>query len=61
MSHYALWEFIKCAYFVGAGVSLLITFWLSRDNALSMRLLAAVLIALTWPLSFPVVLLFSLL
>ncbi|MBG6244554.1 MULTISPECIES: GhoT/OrtT family toxin [unclassified Symbiopectobacterium] len=61
MSHHAVWEFIKHAYLLGAIIAMVITFLLSRDKSLLMRFLASILIGLTWPLSFPLVLLFSLL
>lgn len=61
VSHHAVWEFIKHAYMLGAIIAMVITFLLSRDKSLLMRFLASILIGLTWPLSFPLVLLFSLL
>ncbi|MFT8211273.1 MAG: GhoT/OrtT family toxin [Symbiopectobacterium sp.] len=61
MSHHTIWEFIKHAYLFGAIIAMVITFLLSRDKSLLMRFLASILIGLTWPLSFPLVLLFSLL
>ncbi|MCL2898592.1 GhoT/OrtT family toxin [Brenneria tiliae] len=53
------WELIKLIYFIGFAISLVITFLLSKDKSLAIRLLTSLLIGLTWPLSFPVVLLFS--
>ena len=47
-------------YLCGAGITAVVTFLLSRDPGLNIRLLASVLTGLTWPLSFPVALLFSL-
>ncbi|EHD21009.1 MULTISPECIES: GhoT/OrtT family toxin [Brenneria] len=59
MPHQPLWELIKLIYFIGFTISLVVTFLLSKDKSLTIRLLASLLIGLTWPLSFPVVLLFS--
>ncbi|MFE8118679.1 MULTISPECIES: GhoT/OrtT family toxin [Brenneria] len=59
MPHQTLWESIKLIYFIGFAISLFVTFLLSRDNSLIIRILTSLLIGLTWPLSFPVVLLFS--
>ena len=61
MSHHSVWEFIKIVYLGGVVISMAVTFLVSRDKQLLMRLLAAALVGITWPLSFPVVLLFSLL
>ena len=47
-------------YVTGFTVSTVITFLLSKDPNLKTRWLAAILIGLTWPLSFPVALLFAL-
>ncbi|MEA1065312.1 GhoT/OrtT family toxin [Erwinia sp. HR93] len=46
-------------YGVMALISGVIVFFLARDR-LSMRLLSAFLVGITWPMSFPVALLFSL-
>ncbi|WP_277949017.1 GhoT/OrtT family toxin [Proteus mirabilis] len=35
------------------------TFFLTKDPSLAMRLLSAFLIAITWPLSFPMAIIFS--
>ncbi|MEC5341111.1 GhoT/OrtT family toxin [Brenneria populi] len=59
MPHQTLWESIKLIYCIGFVISLLVTFLLSRDNSLTIRVLTSLLIGVTWPLSFPVVLLFS--
>ncbi|MGL9759777.1 MAG: GhoT/OrtT family toxin [Symbiopectobacterium sp.] len=59
--HHAVWEFIKHTYLLGTIIVMVITFLLSRDKSLLMRFLASILIGLTWPLSFLLVLLFSLL
>ncbi|MGK2889133.1 MAG: GhoT/OrtT family toxin [Candidatus Malihini olakiniferum] len=61
VSHYVIWEFIKHAYLFGAIIATVITFLLSRDKSLLMRFMASILTGLTWPLSFPLVLLFLLL
>jgi hypothetical protein len=54
------WDVIKTTYFSGLAFSVLFTLWVSRDSSFLIRLLASALIGLTWPLSLPVVLLFSL-
>ncbi|SLM63717.1 MULTISPECIES: GhoT/OrtT family toxin [Dickeya] len=59
MSHHHLWETIRTLYFIGFPVSMLFTFFMSRDNSLTMRFLASILIGVTWPLSFPIVVVFS--
>ncbi|MDX5627346.1 MULTISPECIES: GhoT/OrtT family toxin [unclassified Brenneria] len=59
MPHQTLWESIKLIYVIGFVISLVVTFLLSRDNSLTIRFLTSLLIGVTWPLSFPVVLLFS--
>ncbi|ACZ76427.1 MULTISPECIES: GhoT/OrtT family toxin [Dickeya] len=59
MSHHHLWEMIRTLYFLGLAVSMIFTFFMSKDNSLIMRFLAAILIGVTWPLSFPVVIVFS--
>ncbi|MBP2844182.1 GhoT/OrtT family toxin [Dickeya oryzae] len=59
MSHHHLWEMIRTLYFLGFAVSMIFTFFMSKDNSLIMRFLAAILIGITWPLSFPVVIVFS--
>lgn len=55
----SLWVVTLYVYFIGLLVSMIFTFLVSRDT-LTIRLLSALLIGLTWPLSLPVVLLFSL-
>lgn len=57
--HYYLWEMIKTIYFTGQVVATLFTFLMSKDKSLLIRLLAALLIGLTWPLSLPVAIVFS--
>ncbi|MBJ7221145.1 GhoT/OrtT family toxin [Brenneria sp. L3-3C-1] len=59
MPNQPVWELIKLIYFIGFAISTLVTFLLSKDKSLAIRLLASLLIGFTWPLSFPVVLLFS--
>ncbi|KML68072.1 membrane protein [Pectobacterium peruviense] len=44
---------------IGFFVALIVTFLLSKDKSLLIRFFASLLVGLTWPLSFPVVLLFS--
>ncbi|MBQ0212844.1 GhoT/OrtT family toxin [Proteus vulgaris] len=50
---------IGISYLIGAVISFIITFFLTKDPSFAMRLLSALLIALTWPLSFPMALIFS--
>ncbi|MFC3395250.1 GhoT/OrtT family toxin [Brenneria rubrifaciens] len=59
MPPHSEWELIKLIYFIGFAISVLVTLLLSKDKSLHIRLLASLLVGLTWPLSFPVVLLFS--
>ncbi|GKW14594.1 GhoT/OrtT family toxin [Pectobacterium actinidiae] len=59
MPHHSLWELIKLTYMIGFVVSLIVTFLLSKDKSLLIRFFASLIVGLTWPLSFPVVLLFS--
>ena len=47
-------------YLCGAGITIVVAFFLSRAPELRIRLLASRLTELTWPLSFPVALFFSL-
>ncbi|KML69954.1 membrane protein [Pectobacterium carotovorum subsp. carotovorum ICMP 5702] len=44
---------------IGFVVSLIVTFLLSKDKSLFIRFFASLIVGLTWPMSFPVVLLFS--
>ncbi len=55
----SLWVVTQYVYVIGLIVSMIFTFLVSRDT-LAIRLLSALIIGLTWPLSLPVVLLFSL-
>jgi len=50
------WDLVKIVYLCGAVVAGTVTFRLSNDPSATIRLLSAVLIAYTWPLSFLVVL-----
>ncbi|HGD3320683.1 TPA: GhoT/OrtT family toxin [Proteus mirabilis] len=50
---------IGIGYLIGAVLSFIITFFLTKDPCLAMRLLSAFLIAITWPLSFPMAIIFS--
>ncbi|MGK0680612.1 GhoT/OrtT family toxin, partial [Proteus mirabilis] len=50
---------IGIGYLIGAVLSFIITFFLTKDPILAMRLLSAFLIAITWPLSFPMAIIFS--
>ncbi|EKT58459.1 GhoT/OrtT family toxin [Providencia sneebia] len=53
-------ESILLIYGIGAVCSALITLLVTKDPNIFMRLLSALLIGLTWPMTLPVVLLFSL-
>lgn len=53
------WQKIEITYVVVAVLSGTVTWFLSCENRF-FRILSGVLTGLTWPLSFPVVLLFSL-
>lgn len=55
----SLYQKILLGYAVMAAVAFLITWFLSHDKK-RIRFLSALLIGATWPISFPVVLLFSL-
>ncbi|MEI3776908.1 GhoT/OrtT family toxin [Pectobacterium brasiliense] len=59
MPHHSPWELIKLTYMIGFVISLIVTFLLSKDESLLIRFFASLIVGLTWPLSFPVVLLFS--
>ncbi|ASL83279.1 GhoT/OrtT family toxin [Serratia marcescens] len=54
-----LWVATQYCYFIGLLVSMVFTYLVSRDTV-KIRCISAVTIGLTWPLSLPVVLLFSL-
>ncbi|MGJ7382704.1 GhoT/OrtT family toxin [Morganella morganii] len=47
-------------YATGGLLSFILTFFLTKDPNPFFRLLSCLLIALTWPMSLPVVILFSL-
>lgn len=49
------WDYIKLIYSLGAIAAGVLTYRVSCDPSKKIRLLSAVLIALTWPLSFPIV------
>ncbi|CAM3449325.1 hypothetical protein BS639_15240 [Rouxiella silvae] len=53
------WEVIKTIYWGGLGIAALFTLLVSRDS-FKIRLLTSGIIGLTWPMSLPVVMLFSL-
>lgn len=55
------WQLILASYLAGIAVTGFLTFFFSRDPSLGIRLLCSALIAVTWPLSFPLVLIFILL
>lgn len=50
---------ILCFYAFGIGVSFVIIWFLSHEKT-NIRLLSAFLVGITWPISLPVALLFSL-
>ncbi|WP_045048011.1 GhoT/OrtT family toxin [Rouxiella chamberiensis] len=53
------WEVIKTIYWGGLGIAALFTLLVSRDT-IKIRLLTSGIIGLTWPMSLPVVVMFSL-
>ncbi|WP_229746459.1 GhoT/OrtT family toxin [Hafnia psychrotolerans] len=53
------WEVIKTIYWGGFVLAVIFTLLMSRGT-FKIRLLTSGIIGLTWPMSFPVVLLFSL-
>lgn len=55
----SLYQKMLVFYAVMAAVAAIITWFLSRDKK-RIRFLSAVLVGATWPMSFPVALLFSL-
>ncbi|MGV7093234.1 GhoT/OrtT family toxin [Siccibacter turicensis] len=54
-----LYQHMLVFYGVMATLATLITFFLAKDR-LSMKVLSALLVGVTWPMSFPVALMFSL-
>jgi len=54
-----LWVATQYFYLIGLLVSMVFTYLFSRDT-IKIRFISALTIGLTWPLSLPVVLLFSL-
>ncbi|HFJ4330922.1 MULTISPECIES: GhoT/OrtT family toxin [Enterobacterales] len=55
----SLWVATQYFYLIGLVVSMIFTYQVSRDT-IKIRFLSALTIGLTWPLSLPVVLMFSL-
>ena len=53
-------EIILLIYGIGGVTSILITLLVTKDPSFCMRLFSALLIGITWPMSLPVVLMFSL-
>ncbi|KFC82475.1 hypothetical protein GEAM_1502 [Ewingella americana ATCC 33852] len=53
------WEVIKTIYWGGLALAAVFTLLVSRDT-FKIRLLTSALIGFTWPMSLPVVVLFSL-
>ncbi len=60
VSAHTAWEALKTIFLIGFALSALFTLLISRDSSFKIRLFTSGIIGLTWPLSFPVVLLFSL-
>lgn len=54
------WEALTHIYIIGLFIAAPVTFLLSHDPSLRIRLFTAKIIGLTWPMSLPVVLLFAL-
>ncbi|MBW1214551.1 GhoT/OrtT family toxin [Pantoea allii] len=54
-----LYQHMLVFYGVVASVAALITFFIAKDK-LSIKLLSALLVGATWPMSFPVALMFAL-
>lgn len=55
----SLWVATQYFYLIGLLVSMIFTYLVSRD-IIKIRFISALTIGLTWPLSLPVVLMFSL-
>lgn len=55
------WQILVTSYLAGIAVTIWLTYFFSRAPSLGIRLLCAALIGLTWPLIFPLVLIFILL
>ncbi|HAT1526001.1 TPA: GhoT/OrtT family toxin [Morganella morganii] len=53
-------QILLTIYATGGLFSFILTFFLTKDPNAFFRLLSCLLIALTWPMSLPVVILFSL-
>ncbi|PEG21366.1 hypothetical protein BSR05_22460 [Escherichia coli] len=56
----SLYQHMLVFYAVMAAIAFLITWFLSHDKKKRIRFLSAFLVGATWPMSFPVALLFSL-
>ncbi|AIJ10014.1 MULTISPECIES: GhoT/OrtT family toxin [Edwardsiella] len=56
--HPEIWSFIKTAYCVGVLFCAFVTFFATKDPSMKIRLLSAVMVGLTWPMSFPLVVVF---
>lgn len=54
-----LYQHMLVFYAIVALVAAIITFFIAKDR-ISIKLLSAVLVGATWPMSFPVALLFAL-
>ncbi|WP_413503840.1 GhoT/OrtT family toxin [Serratia grimesii] len=55
----SLWVATQYFYLIGLFVSMIFTYLVSRDT-IKIRFISALTVGLTWPLSLPVVLMFSL-
>lgn len=55
----SLYQHMLVFYAVMASIATLITFFIAKDR-LSIRALSAFLVGATWPMSFPVALMFAL-
>jgi hypothetical protein len=55
----SLWVATQYFYLIGLLVSMIFTYLVSRDT-IKIRFISALTIGVTWPLSLPVVLMFSL-
>ncbi|NIF23756.1 MULTISPECIES: GhoT/OrtT family toxin [Pantoea] len=54
-----LYQHMLIFYAVMGSIAMLITFFIARDR-MWMRILSSVLVGATWPMSFPVALMFAL-
>ncbi|OON40448.1 DUF2566 domain-containing protein [Izhakiella australiensis] len=55
----SLYQSMLVFYAIVALVAAIVTFFIARDR-ISIRILSALLVGATWPISFPVALLFAL-